>query len=162
MIISSRTPEGDANTCPICRKELRIDPSTFPIKDAPCPHCGHLLRFDRQIELDDLFAGSPYPSTFSTSVEKSILEVGIARLGPFPLELRDELLVAIALIALKHRLPDHGELVSIVDAAEDWSAVISSLLRIAAGSRTAETSKPGRTFANVFGRFLGKLVGGGR
>jgi len=41
---SSRTPEGLPNRCPICGKEIAIDPS-MPAGDAPCPHCGHLLWF---------------------------------------------------------------------------------------------------------------------
>lgn len=42
---SSRTPEGTPNRCPICGKSVRIEPSSFPTHDAPCPHCGHLLWF---------------------------------------------------------------------------------------------------------------------
>jgi hypothetical protein len=42
--ISSRTPEGAPNRCPVCAKALKIEPSTPP-GDAPCPHCGHLLWF---------------------------------------------------------------------------------------------------------------------
>lgn len=42
---SSRTPEGEPSRCPVCRQEVRIDPSTVPTKDAPCPHCGCLLWF---------------------------------------------------------------------------------------------------------------------
>jgi len=41
---SSRTPEGESNQCPICGKEVRIEPSRPP-GDAPCPNCGHLLWF---------------------------------------------------------------------------------------------------------------------
>ncbi len=41
---SSRTPEGEPNRCPVCGKELQIEPSRPP-GDAPCPHCGHLLWF---------------------------------------------------------------------------------------------------------------------
>ncbi|KAA5542264.1 STAS domain-containing protein [Roseiconus nitratireducens] len=44
MIISSRTPEGEPNRCPICREEIWLDPSQ-PTGDAPCPNCGHLLWF---------------------------------------------------------------------------------------------------------------------
>jgi hypothetical protein len=44
MVIESRTPEGAPNRCPICGKELVIEPSK-PTMDAPCPHCGHLLWF---------------------------------------------------------------------------------------------------------------------
>ncbi len=42
---SSRTPEGDDNTCSICGKEVRIEPSRPP-GDAACPHCGALIWFD--------------------------------------------------------------------------------------------------------------------
>ena len=48
MESSSRTPEGQPNHCPVCGKDLRIDPSRPP-GDAPCPHCGHLLWF-RDVE----------------------------------------------------------------------------------------------------------------
>jgi hypothetical protein len=44
MTISSRTPEGLPNQCPVCRNEVRIGPSQ-PFGDAPCPHCGTLLWF---------------------------------------------------------------------------------------------------------------------
>lgn len=46
-MISSRTPEGDPNECPVCRQTLAIEPSRPP-GDAPCPHCGQLLWFDEQ------------------------------------------------------------------------------------------------------------------
>ena len=48
-IISSRTPEGMPNRCPVCRTTLQIEPSpgTF---DAPCPACGALLWFLRTRE----------------------------------------------------------------------------------------------------------------
>ena len=45
MIPSSRTPEGTPNRCPICGRSVRIEPSSFPTNDAPCPRCGHLLWF---------------------------------------------------------------------------------------------------------------------
>jgi acyl carrier protein len=41
-IISSRTPEGLPNECPICGASVIIEPS-FPPGDAPCPACGQLL-----------------------------------------------------------------------------------------------------------------------
>ena len=44
MTISSRTPEGRPNHCPVCGHELMIEPS-IPPGDAPCPTCGHLLWF---------------------------------------------------------------------------------------------------------------------
>lgn len=44
-MISSRTPEGQPNQCPVCGKDTRTEPSTMPTRDAPCPHCGSLLWF---------------------------------------------------------------------------------------------------------------------
>jgi acyl carrier protein len=44
MRISSRTPEGTPNRCPVCGSDVRIDPS-LPFGDAPCPKCGCLLWF---------------------------------------------------------------------------------------------------------------------
>jgi len=44
MVVSSRTPEGQPNRCPICGAEVRIEPSVV-FGDAPCPHCGALLWF---------------------------------------------------------------------------------------------------------------------
>lgn len=44
----SRTPEGYPNRCPVCRKDVCIDPS-IPPGDAPCPHCGQLLWFDSSV-----------------------------------------------------------------------------------------------------------------
>ena len=39
--ISSRTPEGQPNKCPVCGKEVLVEPSLW-FGDAPCPNCGHL------------------------------------------------------------------------------------------------------------------------
>jgi len=44
MRISSRTPEGIPNRCPVCGSQVRIEPSG-PFGDAPCPDCGTLLWF---------------------------------------------------------------------------------------------------------------------
>jgi acyl carrier protein len=40
--LSSRTPEGQPNRCPVCGEEVCLEPSQPP-GDAPCPRCGHLL-----------------------------------------------------------------------------------------------------------------------
>lgn len=42
MTISSRTPEGLPQRCPICGGTSAIEPS-YPEGDACCPACGHLL-----------------------------------------------------------------------------------------------------------------------
>ena len=44
MVISSRTPEGEANRCTVCGSEVKVEPSD-PTGDAPCSRCGHLLWF---------------------------------------------------------------------------------------------------------------------
>jgi hypothetical protein len=55
-MISSRTPEGEPNRCPVCGRLVTIEPSRPPLDapdgspnhgpaDAPCPACGHLLWF---------------------------------------------------------------------------------------------------------------------
>jgi hypothetical protein len=41
-VISSRTPEGEPVTCPVCGGMSLVVPSAFPTADAPCPRCGHL------------------------------------------------------------------------------------------------------------------------
>ena len=57
MVISSRTPEGQPNHCPVCGTPLRIEPSD-PAGDAPCPRCGHLLWFAWE-DLGDVQVISP-------------------------------------------------------------------------------------------------------
>jgi acyl carrier protein len=47
--ISSRTPEGVPNDCPVCHSRVCIEPSR-PAGDAPCPNCGTLLWFVRTSE----------------------------------------------------------------------------------------------------------------
>ena len=44
MTISSRTPEGQPNHCPVCDSDVCIDPSPL-FGDATCPRCGSLLWF---------------------------------------------------------------------------------------------------------------------
>ena len=41
--VSTRTPEGEPLSCPVCRGEALAVPSAFPTADVPCPRCGHLL-----------------------------------------------------------------------------------------------------------------------
>lgn len=43
-MISSRTPEGSPNRCPVCGNHVWIEPSKM-FGDAPCPHCGSLIWF---------------------------------------------------------------------------------------------------------------------
>jgi hypothetical protein len=48
MYISSRTPDGDWNTCRVCGHHCKIVPACTPSRDAPCPRCGTLLWFEVQ------------------------------------------------------------------------------------------------------------------
>lgn len=47
MTISSRTPEGGPNRCPVCGHTFRIEPSR-PLGDAPCPACAAVVRDRRR------------------------------------------------------------------------------------------------------------------
>jgi hypothetical protein len=85
MVISSRTPEGDPNRCPICGCDVRLEPS-WPGRDAPCPQCGHLLWFGR----------AAVPEVKDPHV--AILLIVQARFGPVPSEIRE------AALALRERI----------------------------------------------------------
>jgi hypothetical protein len=81
MVISSRTPEGDPNCCPICGCRLRLEP-TRPPGDAPCPQCGHLLWFAE--------SGDPgVREVRRTDARTSFLDFVRMRFGPVPEELRE-------------------------------------------------------------------------
>lgn len=78
MVISSRTPEGEPNGCPVCGHDFCLEPS-WPARDAPCPACGHLVWFS---------------ATFQTpwgDMRSMLLELGEARFGPPP----DKVLAAL-------------------------------------------------------------------
>lgn len=47
MNISSRTPEGHPNRCPLCDAFVELEPSV-PFGDAPCPACGQLIWFTKR------------------------------------------------------------------------------------------------------------------
>ena len=88
MVISSRTPEGDPNHCPICGLDFRLEPS-LPARDGPCPGCGHLLWFpdsrDAAQEKD-----RPKIQQIDTlkQARQSILWMGARRFGPPSPEVR--------------------------------------------------------------------------
>lgn len=67
---SSRTPEGVPNRCPMCAKEVRIEPSR-PRGDAPCPHCGHLLWFDLNVPEGTAETGRRLDFSFQHAQEQS-------------------------------------------------------------------------------------------
>ncbi len=81
MIISSRTPEGTPERCPICGSSICIEPSNPP-GDAPCPNCGSLLWFAQSIlgdEIDLLVHDAIVPDLRATNMSDAIREV-VARL----------------------------------------------------------------------------------
>jgi hypothetical protein len=73
VTISSRTPEGTPNRCPVCGHGFRIEPSQ-PFGDAPCPACGTLLWF---------VAGGEGPRYFDPEAA-GLVELVAARLGVSP------------------------------------------------------------------------------
>lgn len=52
MWVSTRTPEGHDNVCPVCGSEVRMEPSNLN-GYAPCPKCGNLLWFPLIRDLDE-------------------------------------------------------------------------------------------------------------
>jgi anti-anti-sigma factor len=73
MPISSRTPEGRPNCCPVYGATLKIEPSD-PAGDAPCAQCGQLLWFDGET-IGDLQIVKPSgilqnPDSFDSLVEE--------------------------------------------------------------------------------------------
>ena len=89
MTVSSRTPEGTPNCCPICGYHFRIEPSR-PSGDAPCPACGSLLWF---------VAGGDEPRFFDAEAV-GLVERAAARLGVSPDVLRPERLDELDLDSL--------------------------------------------------------------
>ncbi len=61
MVLSTRTPEGWPNRCPLCGKDVRIEPSPETL-DAPCPHCGGLLWFASSGDVAPILDPSRSPS----------------------------------------------------------------------------------------------------
>jgi acyl carrier protein len=54
MPVSSRTPEGEPQRCPICGDIVTTEPSV-PLGDSVCPQCGSLLlTFRDKLDLPNL------------------------------------------------------------------------------------------------------------
>jgi acyl carrier protein len=73
--ISSRTPEGFPNHCPVCDADLWIKPSQQS-GDAPCPNCGHLLWF-----IPTSSGWHCYEAEVAAPVRKELIENLCALLG---------------------------------------------------------------------------------
>ncbi len=77
MTVSSRTPEGAPNHCPVCGNSVRIEPS-IPPGDAPCPNCGSLLWFAHAVfgsDLDVLGQDAILPDLVATNKTDAIREI---------------------------------------------------------------------------------------
>lgn len=73
--ISSRTPEGEPNSCPLCGAAVVVERSIL-IGDATCPRCGQLLWFLQSPEKSHFFAAE-----HSSTVRDRILAIIADRLG---------------------------------------------------------------------------------
>jgi acyl carrier protein len=73
--ISSRTPEGAPNHCPVCDALICIEPSQPP-GDAPCPSCGVLLWF-----IPTSGGMRFHPTDAATPVRERIAEILSRELG---------------------------------------------------------------------------------
>ena len=89
MTISSRTPEGKPNRCPVCGQDICIEPSQ-PFGDAPCPACGSLLWF---------VASDAGPRFFDPEAAGLLGRVA-ERLGVSPEKLREERFAELGLDSL--------------------------------------------------------------
>jgi DNA-directed RNA polymerase subunit RPC12/RpoP len=126
MPISSRTPEGDPNYCPICGNNIRIEPSTTPTRDAPCPHCGHLLLFASHT-MEFTTCRPLLPKSF----EGEVLEAGRERFGAIPPALIRPLLEAVAIIVTQQKLREHVDLDVLLPPAKDWDDFVDQLQQMA-------------------------------
>jgi anti-anti-sigma factor len=97
MVISSRTPEGSANLCPVCGSEIKIEPSN-PGGDAPCPNCGHLLWFAWE-DLGDTVIVRPTLATLRSEDWRILMDKAAERPGVrLVLDLKDVQFIASAVL----------------------------------------------------------------
>jgi hypothetical protein len=129
MTISSRTPEGNPNVCPICGHAARVEPSTMPTRDAPCPQCGHLLWFDAADGAPDrVLARTPVVQKWD--LEASVLAAGNRWFGEIAAELVGPLREALRTSVVQRRLRRTREVESLVTAAEDWVELTDHLRKM--------------------------------
>ena len=113
MTISSRTPEGDPNVCPICGHDLRIEPSIIT-RDGTCPNCGCLLWFSsssaskksqpRSMSLEQFVSEfGPLHYRAPWEAQESLLWLGTKKFGP-PSERIQRAVAAISELTTLERL----------------------------------------------------------
>jgi hypothetical protein len=109
MTVSSRTPEGIPNRCPVCGSEMRIEPS-MPGGDAPCPKCGSLVWFRGPGYLQPCRKQHPRPYVKAILV----LAIMLAAAGWYYLALFQRsmpetcVMVILGVLLFGRRLPDVG------------------------------------------------------
>jgi anti-sigma B factor antagonist len=79
MVISSRTPEGSPNRCPVCGAAIPIEPSD-PGGDAPCPRCGHLLWFTWE-DMGDAIVITPTGAVLASEELDTLIENALENRG---------------------------------------------------------------------------------
>jgi acyl carrier protein len=94
MTISSRTPEGVPQQCPVCGNVAAVEPSE-PGGDACCPSCGHLLwwfrdRLSREagIPLDRITLSSAFGDLGAESLD--LVELIMELEEEFEIEIPEE------------------------------------------------------------------------
>ena len=87
--ISSRTPEGDPNQCPICGHHVRIEPS-IDTRDAPCPRCGHLLWFADSPSGRGIDRAEGRSVRVRVDMKQYVVDCATKGFGPPPEEVRAE------------------------------------------------------------------------
>ena len=80
-MISSRTPEGEPNHCPVCAANVDVEHSIL-FGDATCPNCGSLLWYYGD-PADRIFLGHQS----STSLRDLAIKRMATQLGVSPAEL---------------------------------------------------------------------------
>jgi DNA-directed RNA polymerase subunit RPC12/RpoP len=90
MTISSRTPEGDPNQCPICGHRVWIEPS-IGTRDAPCPSCGHLLWFAEHPSGSAIERAERGPYR-QLALMRRVMGLATKKLGPAPEPMRAKFL----------------------------------------------------------------------
>lgn len=126
MRVSSRTPEGDPQRCPVCGKETRTEPSETPTRDAPCPHCGQLLWFAAASE-----ETATQPERSPKTYEGTLLKLGRERFGAIPGNLVHPLLEGLGTLVHSRCVRSIEDMELLVSAAANWTELALRLRRMA-------------------------------
>jgi hypothetical protein len=130
--ISSRTPEGDPNCCPICGKDVRIEPSAAPTSDAPCPHCGSLLWFTADSsDASDTVCESLLLVPGRRRRVITFLAEGRKRFGSIPNGLIRPLIEAEGMLLTSRKVRNREDVESIIQAVDSWPELVYRLQHIA-------------------------------